>query len=148
MQNKDEYYLGKAFEMAEKSICCRRRIGSIVVKDDKIVCEGYNTVLENFPNCDELGCIREQLKIESGTQRDICHALCAEQYAITKCAKLGIPLEGATIYINTSPCSFCTKLIVASGIKKVVVGEEYSDMSSIEIFKKANIEYKKIDIKL
>lgn len=89
--------------------------------------------------------MRRRLGIPSGTRHELCYAIHAEQNAIIQAAKLGISIEGATIYCTHQPCVICAKMIVNSGISKVVYGEGYPDQFSLEIFKEAGVELMKFD---
>ena len=89
--------------------------------------------------------MRRRLGIPSGTRHELCYAIHAEQNAIIQAAKLGISIEGATIYCTHQPCVICAKMIVNSGISRVVYGEGYPDEFSLEIFKEAGVELMKFD---
>lgn len=89
--------------------------------------------------------MRRRLGIPSGTQHELCYAIHAEQNAIIQAAKLGISIEGATMYCTHQPCVICAKMIVNSGISRVVYGEGYPDEFSLEIFKEAGVELVKFD---
>ena len=89
--------------------------------------------------------MRRRLGIPSGTRHELCYAIHAEQNAIIQAAKLGISIEGATIYCTHQPCVICAKMIVNSGISRVVYGEGYPDQFSLEIFKEAGVELMKFD---
>lgn len=89
--------------------------------------------------------MRRRLGIPSGTRHELCYAIHAEQNAIIQAAKLGISIEGATMYCTHQPCVICAKMIVNSGISRVVYGEGYPDEFSLEIFKEAGVELVKFD---
>lgn len=89
--------------------------------------------------------MRRRLGIPSGTRHELCYAIHAEQNAIIQAAKLGISIEGATMYCTHQPCVICAKMIVNSGISRVVYGEGYPDEFSLEIFKEAGVELTKFD---
>lgn len=89
--------------------------------------------------------MRRRLGIPSGTRHELCYAIHAEQNAIIQAAKLGISIEGATMYCTHQPCVICAKMIVNSGISRVVYGEGYPDEFSLEIFKEAGVELMKFD---
>ena len=89
--------------------------------------------------------MRLRLGIPSGTRHELCYAIHAEQNAIIQAAKLGISIEGATMYCTHQPCVICAKMIVNSGISRVVYGEGYPDEFSLEIFKEAGVELVKFD---
>lgn len=89
--------------------------------------------------------MRRRLGIPSGTRHELCYAIHAEQNAIIQAAKLGISIEGATMYCTHQPCVICAKMIVNSGISRVVYGEGYPDEFSLEIFKEAGVELVKFN---
>ena len=95
-------------------------------------------------SCKERGeCLRNKLGIESGTRQEVCYAIHAEQNAIVQAAKMGVSLEGATIYITHQPCSMCARMIINSGIKRIVYLEGYPDEFSLELLESANIVLEK-----
>ena len=99
--------------------CHRHNVGAVIVKNKRIVATGYNGAPSGVENCLERGyCMRDKLKIESGTKAELCYAVHAEQNAIVQAAKLGISVDGATIYVTHQPCTTCTKIIINSGIKR------------------------------
>ena len=85
-------------------------------------------------------CLRQKLGIESGTRQEICYAIHAEQNAIIQAAKIGVSIEGATLYCTHQPCVICAKMIVNSGIRRVIYGEGYPDDFSLEFFKVSGVE--------
>ena len=90
-------------------------------------------------------CIRQTMGIKSGTCHEICYAVHAEQNAIIQAAKLGVSVEGATLYCTHQPCVICAKMIINSGIKKVVYKLGYPDDFSLKLFKEAQVEVVKFD---
>lgn len=137
----DHYFINIAYDVAIRSNCHRRQIGALIVKDRRILSTGYNGSVEGTRDCLELGCLRDELKIPSGTKQEICRAVHAEQNALMQCARFGIGCEGATLYTTTSPCTICAKLIANSGIKRIVYASEYSDVEAVNIFAQKGIIY-------
>lgn len=131
----DKRYLRMAAIWAENSYCTRRKVGALIVKDKMIISDGYNGTPAGFENVCEL---------EDGTTKP--YVLHAEANAITKIARSGNSSEGATIYVTTSPCIECAKLIIQSGIKRVVFSEKYRAEDGIELLKRANIEVVHIEL--
>ena len=131
-----------------RSTCLRRSVGAVIVKDNRIVSTGYNGVPAGLPHCDTLGgCIREKMNIASGERHELSRGLHAEQNAIVSAARFGISLEGAELYCSTRPCVICTKMIIASGIKKVYYYEDYNDELAEEISKMSVVEFLKVAYK-
>ena len=141
-QNKwDRRFMDVAREVGTWCTCHRRPVGSIIVKDKRIIATGYNGAPSGVENCIERGYrLRDRLKIASGTKAEMCYAVHAEQNAIIQAAKLGISVEGATIYVTHQPCSMCTRIIINSGIKRIVYGLDYPDEFSLKILQEAGIE--------
>ena len=118
-----------------------RQVGAVIVRDKRILTTGYNGAPQAIPSCKErCECIRENLGIASGTRQEMCYAVHAEQNAIVQAAKLGLSLEGATIYCTHQPCSICTRLIINSGIKRVVYDQGYPDEFSLQLLNSAGVE--------
>lgn len=136
----DEYFLKMAMLVAERSTCLRHNVGAVIVKDKHLLSSGYNGAPANTKDCTELGCLRDELKIPSGTQHQICRAVHAEQNAIIQAAYHGISVKDATIYCTHSPCIICAKMIVNAGIKKFVTYTKYNDDEFLRLFKEAGIE--------
>ena len=105
-----------------------RKIGAVIVKNKRIVTTGYNGAPAGIKTCVERGeCLRQKLGIPSGTRAELCYAVHAEQNAIIQAARLGSSIDGATLYCTHQPCVLCAKMIVNSGIKRVVYQEGYPD---------------------
>ena len=125
----DQRYLEMARIWAKNSYCTRRQVGALVVKNNKIISDGYNGTPSGFENvCED----------DNGVTKP--YVLHAEANAITKLARSNNNSDGATIYITASPCIECAKLIIQSGIKRVVYGEKYRLMDGIELLERAGIE--------
>jgi dCMP deaminase len=130
----DEVFMGNAVNWAQRSTCLRRKVGSVIAKDNQQLTAGYNGAPRTMKHCAELGgCLREKMGIPSGQCHEICRGTHAEQNAITQAAKFGINIEGGTLYCNTHPCSICTKMIINAGITKVVYDSDYDDPLSKEM---------------
>ncbi|MDI9645902.1 MAG: cytidine/deoxycytidylate deaminase family protein [Archaeoglobales archaeon] len=136
----DEYFMEIAKVVASRSTCIRQKVGAVIVKDKRILATGYNGAPSNLPHCDEVGCLREKLKVPSGERQELCRGVHAEQNAVIQAAKFGISVEGATLYSTHCPCITCAKIIINSGIKKVVYGKDYADKNGIELLKDAGVE--------
>lgn len=136
----DEYFMEMCSVVAKRSTCLRHHFGAIIVKDKMILSTGYNGAPRNMPHCLDIGCLRNEMGIESGTRHEICRAVHAEQNAILQCALHGVSCEGATIYTNGSPCMICGKMILNAGIKRVVYDTDYPDKLSLDMLSQAGIE--------
>ena len=125
----DKRYLRMARIWAENSYCTRRKVGALIVKDKMIISDGYNGTPSGFENVCEL---------DNGTTKP--YVLHAEANAITKIAKSGNNSDGATLYVTASPCMECSKLIIQSGIRRVVYSESYRLTDGIDLLKRAGVE--------
>lgn len=107
--------------LAMRSTCLRRRVGCLIVRDDRIISTGYNGLPSGMPNCCNTGeCLKEKFKSE---EYKVC--IHSEQNALMQCAKLGISADGADLYVNADVCMTCAKLILAAGIKRVIVIRDF-----------------------
>ncbi len=130
----DSRYLEMASIWAKNSYCKRRQVGALIVKDNMIISDGYNGTPSGFENiCED----------ESGVTKP--YVLHAEANALTKVAKSGNSSLGATLYVTASPCMECAKLIIQSGIKRVVYKDEYRITDGIDLLRRAGIEVEQID---
>ena len=128
----DKTYMDIATRWGQMSHARRKQVGCIIVKDGRIISDGYNGTPHGFDNDCEL-----PTRYGWETKPEVLHA---ESNAITKLAKSTQSSEGATMYITLSPCFNCAKLIVQSGISRVVYLEEYTETSGVELLSKANID--------
>ena len=131
----DIRYLRMARIWAENSYCERRKVGAIVVKDKMIISDGYNGTPEGFENV-----------CEDSNQITKPYVLHAEANAITKLARSSNNSEGATLYVTASPCIECSKLIIQSGIKRVVYGEKYRLEDGINLLKRAGVDVEFLEV--
>lgn len=119
---------------AKNSYCRRRQVGALIVKDRMIISDGYNGTPSGFENiCED----------ENGVTKP--YVLHAEANAITKVAKSGNSSEGATLYVTASPCIECAKLIIQSGIKRLVYRDEYRLTDGVDLLRRAGITVEKVD---
>ena len=141
MSKWDKRFIEMSKLVATWSTCVRRQVGSVIVKDKRIIATGYNGAPAGVTSCVEKGyCIRDKQNIASGTRAEVCYATHAEQNALVQAAKLGISVDGATLYVTHRPCVICTKLLINAGIKRVVYLHDYPDEFSVEILKEAEIK--------
>lgn len=131
----DQRYLKMAHIWSENSYCKRRKVGAILVKDKMIISDGYNGTPSGFENI-----------CEDENDKTKAYVLHAEANAITKVAKSNNSSDGATLYVTASPCVECSKLIIQSGIKRVVYSELYRLDDGIKLLEKANIEIVQIEL--
>lgn len=134
MEKFDSSYMEMAAIWAKNSYCRRRQVGALIVKDRMIISDGYNGTPSGFENvCED----------ENGITKP--YVLHAEANAITKVAKSGNSSDGATLYVTAAPCIECSKLIIQSGIRRVVYRDEYRLTDGIDLLERAGIAVEKID---
>ena len=98
-----------------------------MVKDKNILATGYNGTPSGIRHCSEVGCLRQQMKVPSGERHELCRGLHAEQNAIIQAAKHGVNIDGAVLYCTHSPCIICSKMLINSGVKRIVCSDGYPD---------------------
>jgi deoxyuridine 5'-triphosphate nucleotidohydrolase len=163
----DEYYMDIALKTASRSRCVRgmkrinnqyprdgknrligqtRKFGCLIVKDDTIIAQGFNDYRPGSPRCEEVGCLRDELNIPSGTQLEKCRAIHAEEWAITNAARIGHATKDATLYNNAEPCEVCATLITNAGIETVVIPKGVYPTNGTQFLRDAgiNIRYVKL----
>lgn len=143
MDKWDARFMEMAHLIAGWSSCIQpnRKIGALIVKNKRIITTGYNGAPSGYQSCVERGeCLRRKANIPSGTMHEFCFAIHAEQNAVVQAAKLGISIDGATLYCTHQPCVICSKLIINSGITRVVYKEPYPDELAVEILKDIGIK--------
>jgi dCMP deaminase len=136
----DEYFMEITQVVKTRSTCLRRNVGALIVKDKKLLSSGYNGSPTGCKHCDELGCLRDTMNIPSGQRHELCRGTHAEQNAIVQAANSGVSIQGATIYTTHQPCVLCAKMIINSGIKRVVYKGDYPDEMSLGLFEESGIE--------
>ena len=137
----DEYFLKIASVVAERATCRRHHVGAVAVKDKHILATGYNGAAAGLKDCLELGCLRDEMKIPSGTRHEICRGIHAEQNVIIQASLHGVSLEGATVYVTHSPCILCAKMLVNAKIIRFITFGKYADNSFMDLFNEAGIEF-------
>lgn len=138
-QNKlDKTYLKMAEAWAQMSHAVRKKVGCLIVKNGMIISDGYNGTPSGFDNNCEFGFSQQGLT----TKPEVLHA---ESNALTKLARSTNSSDGATVYLTCSPCFDCSKLIIQSGIKRVVYSDDYRDGKGVEFLRSANIQVDQIN---
>lgn len=143
MNKWDKRFMDMAEVVSSWSSCYQenRHVGAVIVRDKRILTTGYNGAPSGISSCSERGeCLRKKLDIPSGTRQELCYGVHAEQNAIAQAAKLGISLNGASLYCTHQPCVICAKMIINSGIEKVLYKRGYPDEFSLKLFAESNVE--------
>jgi len=144
----DEYFIEMAKLVATRSNCVSRKVGAVITVDNQIVSTGYNGAPKGLKHCvDNGGCLRKLNNIESGTRQEVCRAVHAEQNAIISAAVKGVSIKGGTLYVNTYPCSICTRMLINAEIEKIVYDSDYSDPLSKEKHEESKIKVLKYEKK-
>lgn len=146
MDKWDKRFMELTEEVGGWASCFRRKVGATIVRDKRVMTTGYNGASAGISSCVERGeCLREKLNIPSGTRAELCYGVHAEQNAIIQAAKYGVNINGATLYCTHQPCVICAKMIINSGIKRVVYKEGYPDEFSMQLFSEAKIQVEKYE---
>ena len=144
----DKRFMEMAHVIASWASCYQpnRKIGAVIVKNKRIMTTGYNGAPAGVKTCVERGeCLRRKLNIPSGTRQETCYAIHAEQNAIIQAARLGSSIDGATLYCTHQPCVMCAKMIVNSGIKRVVYQEGYPDDFARQMLSEGGVELERYE---
>lgn len=142
----DAYFMSIARVVSTRSNCIKRKIGSIITSDRRIISTGYNGTPRGLPNCNEGGCPRCNSVAESGTQLDACVCSHAEENAITQSAYHGVSLRGGTLFTTTCPCLMCTKMIINAGIVEVVYDTAFPTGDiSLGLLRDAGLKVRRFD---
>ncbi len=145
----DARFLKMAQEVATWSSCYQdnRQVGAVIAKNKRILTTGYNGASSGIVSCKDRGeCIRRKLGIASGTKHEICYATHAEQNAIIQAARMGVSIDGATLYCTHQPCVICAKMIINSGIVRIVYKSGYPDEFAMQLLYEAGVEIEQMDV--
>ncbi len=142
----DDYFLEVAHAIAKRATCDRGRSGCVIAKNKQLLVTGYVGAPAGLPHCDDSGHQMKKVVHEDGRETMHCvRTVHAEQNAICQAAKLGVPIDGATLYCRMTPCRTCAMLIINCGIVRVVCERKYhAGSESEEMFRQAGValEYK------
>jgi len=138
----DEYFMDLADSVAKRATCDRGRSGCVIERDKQILVTGYVGSPRGLPHCDDEGHLMKKVVHEDGSTSNHCvRTVHAEQNAICQAARLGIALEGASLFCRMTPCRTCAMLIINCGIKRVVCQKKYhAGKESEEMFKQAGVK--------
>ncbi len=140
----DEYFMQVANVVKTRSTCLSSAKGAVLVMGRQIISTGYNGTPAGTKHCDEGGCARclavKEGKLKSGEDLTSCACCHGEENAIVQAAKNGIATAGATLYSTYVPCTYCSKMIINAGIKRVVASSAYPDQLGVHLMKEAGLE--------
>lgn len=141
--NWDEYFMEIMDSVSKRATCDRGKAGCVIVKDKRILATGYVGSPAGCNHCDDIGHELHEVLNEDGSKSKHCvRTAHAEQNAIATAARFGIALEGSTLYCNMTPCYICSKIIINSGIERVVARNDYHKGGrSKEVFKESGVKY-------
>ncbi len=128
----ERYFMNLAVQAATRSTCPRKSVGAVIVRDKTVLSTGYNGSIRGAAHCTEVGCLMENDHCERTVH--------AEANAIVQAARHGIRLEGGEIYVTSSPCFNCFKLIANAGLKRILYGEFYRDERVMRFAEELDIE--------
>ncbi len=140
----NDYFMSLAWLVASRSTCLRHSVGAVLVKNKRILSTGYNGAPPEMAHCLDIGCIRDKLKIPSGTRAEICRAVHAEQNAIVQCAVYGVSSRNSTLYVTHQPCTICTKILIAAGVKRIIFEKSYPDKFAQDLLKEAGVKLEQL----
>ncbi len=146
----DEYFLKIVELVGTRGTCDRFRGGCVITRDKRIIATGYAGSPVGLPHCDEVGHEMHTVTHADGTTSRHCiRTAHAEQNAICEAARMGIALEGGTLYCQMTPCYVCAKMLINAGIKRVVCAKDYhAGVRTKEVLKEAGIEYSLVEEKI
>lgn len=143
----DEYFMEIAKVAGKRSTCDRGRTSCVVVRDKQILVTGYAGAPKGLPHCDDVGHQLKTVTHEDGhTSQHCMRTIHAEQNAIVQAAKLGVAIEGGTVYCNMTPCAACAKLLINVGVTRVVCAKRYhAGGESEDVFRRVGIALEYFD---
>ncbi|MEK7083827.1 MAG: cytidine/deoxycytidylate deaminase family protein [Patescibacteria group bacterium] len=137
----DEYFMEIAHVVGKRSTCGRGRLGCVIAKNKQIIVTGYAGAPRGLPHCDDVGHQMKTVRHEDGHESQHClRTAHAEQNALTQAARIGVSVEGATLYCGMTPCAACAKMLINAGIEKIVCAKRYhAGEESEEMFRSVGI---------
>lgn len=143
----DTYFMQIAKVVSMRSTCIKRHVGCVIAVNKELVSTGYNGAISGLPHCVDIysHCPREEVGAHRGERYDLCPALHAEQNAIIQAAKSSKTINNGTVYITIAPCITCARMLINSGIKRIIMGDQ-PQKEVIDLFKLVNIEYKVLEV--
>ena len=141
----DSYYMNYALELSTTANCAKGKVGAVIVRDNKIIAKGVNSVPNGIKPCTEETCLRKRLCLKSGENQELCFVVHAEQNALIDALNNKVDVKNSTLYVTKQPCIICAKMLINAGIKKIVYLKAYPDKYSEGLLKEANIEIIKFE---
>ena len=116
---------------SKRSTCVKEAMGAVIVRENRILCTGYNGAPSGLPHCTDIGCLRDELGLRDDENIEICRGLHAIQNAILQAAIMGVSIKGAVLYTTNPPCITCAKMVINAGIVEVVTMSDYKKPLSL-----------------
>ena len=138
--DNDTYFMRMAELVSTRSTCIRRAVGAVIVKEKRVLTTGYNGSPRGSKHCEEMGCVRDELSVPSGTRHELCRGVHAEQNAVVQAAYFGVSIMDSTIYSTTVPCSMCAQILINAGISELVYRDDYVDELSKRLFEETAVK--------
>ena len=145
MEKNDKYFMNYALEISTNANCIKGKVGAILVKNNKIIAEGVNSVPNGIKPCTEKTCLRKKLNLKSGENQELCFVVHAEQNALINALNNKIDVNNSTLYVTKQPCIICAKMLINAGIKKIIYLKAYPDKYREKLLKEAKIEISKYE---
>ncbi|OGC05743.1 cytidine deaminase [candidate division WOR-1 bacterium RIFOXYA2_FULL_36_21] len=136
----DDYFMKITQDVSTRATCVKRKVGAIIVKENRILATGYNGAPKDFSHCTSSTCIRKKLKVPSGQRHELCRGLHAEQNAIIQASVYGVKIEGGILYCTYQPCVICVKMMINAGIIRLVYSGGYPDKLALQMLKESKIK--------
>ncbi len=141
----DEYFMGFAEAASWRTTCVRRRTGAVIVdKNNRIVSTGYNGNPAGMKHCIDIGCLRNERNIQSGTQQQLCRGVHAEQNVLLQAEDMS-RVQGSTCYCLIEPCVICCKMLINAGVKRIVYKESYPDELGADMLSEAGVSLERYE---
>lgn len=141
----DIYYMNYALNISTNANCIKGKVGAVFVKDNQIISEGVNSVPNGITPCTEETCLRKKLNLKSGENQELCFVVHAEQNALINALNNKIDVKDSILYVTKQPCIICAKMLINSGIKKIIYLKPYPDKYSENLLHQAGVEINKFE---
>ncbi len=138
-------FMNYAIKISASANCIKGKVGAVLVKDNKIIAEGVNSVPNGITPCTEKTCIRKKLNLKSGENQELCFVVHAEQNALIDALNNKIDVKDSVLYVTKQPCIICAKMLINVGIKKIIYLKAYPDKYSECLLKEAGVEINKFE---
>lgn len=135
----ESYFLQMAMLVATRATCPRRKVGAVLVREERILATGYNGAVRGAPHCGDVGCIL----VPSGDREHCVRAVHAEMNALLQCAYNGVSSRGSRLYCTDFPCVSCAKAIIQAGVSEVIYLADYPDENSLTIFEQGGVRVRR-----